>query len=453
MKTKFFLGLTISVLMFVNNSYSQKGKFGNTPEDSVKCLDNISVFESYVSQNNLDEALQPWRYCFLNCPESRQNIYKYGVSIVKNEISKAKEKEIKDKYFDTLMMVYDARIKYFGDHKTYGKGYLLGRKGVDYYEYNPSDNNTVYNILKESVEIENVQSKADVLDIFFAVSKVMLENNTITKEQFLETYNLIGDAIDYNIDHPNIYVKSGVATAEDTIKYTKPYRDLSNNCWRRVSEIVECKDLEALYSSKIDTKKEDSKYLRMVLKFLDLKECTSTPLFKTSVEYLHKLEPSDNTAYLLGKLSYESKNYSEAINYLNQAITKTESDLLKGKAYLLMGHAQKNMGQLSNARNSATRAMKYLPENGQPYVLIAITHASSGSSCLEKEMDKVAVYWVAVDVLYKAKAIDSNIDVEGLIRSYAGRFPNKEELFFNGLKEGDSYFVQCLNASTKVRTR
>ena len=77
-----------------------------------------------------------------------QNIYTHGVNVVKNKINNAKNEVERERWIDTLMMVYDNRLKYFAkDSKKYGVGYVLGRKGVDMSKYRPNNIEETYKIL------------------------------------------------------------------------------------------------------------------------------------------------------------------------------------------------------------------------------------------------------------------------------------------------------------------
>ena len=64
-------------------------------DDDKKCL----------KQKNYKDALNPWRWAYLNCPQSSGNIYKNGPIIIKAQMKV--DKENKAAYIDTLMQIYD----------------------------------------------------------------------------------------------------------------------------------------------------------------------------------------------------------------------------------------------------------------------------------------------------------------------------------------------------------
>ncbi len=73
--------------------------------DSAKTILNASLYAEYYKQGNMEEALVPWRYLFLNAPAYQLNTYIRGEKIIEYMIQKTKKKE----YVDTLLMLFDRR--------------------------------------------------------------------------------------------------------------------------------------------------------------------------------------------------------------------------------------------------------------------------------------------------------------------------------------------------------
>ena len=80
-------------------------------------------------------------------------------------------------------------------------------------------------------------------------------------------------------------------------------------------------------------------------------------------------------------------------------------------------------------------------------------YAESADECANISLPK-SVYWVAVDKFNHAKSIDPSIEDQAnkLILTYSNYFPNKEDAFFVGINENDTYTVNCwINETTKAR--
>lgn len=89
---------------------------------------------------------------FLNCPTLRQTTFIDGVKIVINAlILPTKDKELRNKYVDTLIMVYDKRAEYFPttDNGASQLGNISGRKGIDLMSIAPDRYEDAYNALKK----------------------------------------------------------------------------------------------------------------------------------------------------------------------------------------------------------------------------------------------------------------------------------------------------------------
>jgi len=115
------INFVLVVIVLMGFSANAQSKFGT---DSIACIENLSLFREYYKQKNYVDALKPWRWTFNNCPKSSGNIYKNGPKIFKERMKV--DKENKAAYLDTIMMIFDQRIQYFGK-----EGYVLGLKGYE----------------------------------------------------------------------------------------------------------------------------------------------------------------------------------------------------------------------------------------------------------------------------------------------------------------------------------
>ena len=149
------------IFPFIVSGYSlSDSKFGS---DSIQCVTNISLFREYVKQKNYDDALIHWRKAYALCPSATKNIYIDGAKLYRHLISKNKAKiELQKVYLDSLELLYDNRIKFFGK-----ENYVLGLKGSDMMKYSFSDLDRAFMYLKQSVEGEQAKSKATALFSYF----------------------------------------------------------------------------------------------------------------------------------------------------------------------------------------------------------------------------------------------------------------------------------------------
>ena len=419
-------------ILFLTDGLKAQGKYG---VDSVNCVINLSLYREYYKQKNYDDALKPWRWVYNNCPSSSGNIFKNGPTLIKYIIKKYPEN--KAAYTDTLMMIYNKRIQFFGN-----EGYVLGRKGADLIKYAPERFEEGYDILNKAIDLQQNRSEAGTLLAYFKSSVLMEKNARLDKQKVLDSYARVADIIDYNIS--NNSKKDKYLQASEIIESLfAPYAN--------------CNDLVKIFAAKFDASTEDVDFLIRITKLLDSKECAQNQLYFDAATRLHELAPSALSASKMGKLNVVKNNYTLAVDYFTQAVELEEDVNVQARYYLELADAYRISGSYSRARMMAFKSLELRPDWGEPYISIANIYISSaGSRCASSEFEKESVYWVAVDKFIQAKSIDESLTQKAnkAIATYSKYFPNTESCFFNGVESGQNYKVECwINETTKVRTR
>jgi tetratricopeptide (TPR) repeat protein len=462
MKTKFLLLLMI---LFAGSGIFAKGitddftklvpqntipKYG---KDSVKCIMNLSLYiepykywkQSRYKSEVIKDAIKPWSYVFNNCPRASQNALIHGVKIMEYRIQHAQSDEEKEKYIDTLMMVYDKRIKYFPTYKGRSQvGKILGDKGVDLYKYRPSDYKQAYEILKQSIDDQKDKAKGSVYIYYFRSLIRMVQNSEADPALLVDAYDQISDYLDANIKK---YKNAGKSSKVEI------YENIKGSIESMFEPYAKCEDLVRIYEKKYEENPNDVELLKKVIKILDKKKCVDSELYLNAIESLHKLEPTPESAFLLGKMYLKNENYDKALEYLQEATKMTNpEDLYDNYMYLAEIYRYKN--NYPKAREMALKATKYDDTKGQPYAFIGDLYAASAQKCGDNDLTKLVAYWPAVDMYVKAKSVEPDMAeaMNKRIAAYSKHFPTKEVLFFYNINEGDSYTVGCwINAKTTVR--
>ena len=424
-----------------SNCFAQKGKYGTTPEDSVQCVQNLSLYIEFFKQKNYQDAIAPWRWLIANCPKSSKKMYINGVKLMKFVIKNEKDADRKEKHIDTLMMVYDQRIKSWGE-----EGKVLGKKVADMYRYRKNKPDEAFETLKRSVELQGNKSEAGALVAYFQVSVAMLKKEKTEKESVIEDFGKVSEIIDYNLSTITNEKKKGY------------YLTAKENVEKLFEPIASCKDLINMYVDMFKGNEENVQWLKKATQMLDKKDCTDDPLFIELAETLHNLEPSAVSAYNIGKMLIGKGQYSKASTLLKQAVELEEDNSKKANYYLtLAGLYARNLKQYSQGRSFAQKAIAARSGWGKPYIMIGDMYSSSAKECGENDaFKKNAVYWVAVNKYKKAKAVDGSMveDANKKIATYSKYFPKKNDAFFYNYTEGESYTVNCwINETTTVRVQ
>ncbi len=427
-------------------------KYGN---DSATCVQNLSLYREFYKQwkqskytnEAINDATKWWSWVFLHCPRATENIYIDGVKMVKYRIKKAPDADTKNILIDTLMMIYDQRIKYFPLHHKTRKpqeGAILGRKGVSLYEFKPDEYAQVYEILKRSIELDKENASGPVYVYYFRTLTKMATKGEIDTLAVVDAYDQISDYIDANLKK---YREAG------NDKKVEHYENIMGTIEKNFEPFAECHDLVRIYNQKYTQNPDDVDLLKKIVKLLDKKKCVEEPLYFHCTVSLYDKEPSPESAYMIGKMMLSQKRYKDAIPYM-EAATKMDNTDKVDDALIFLAQAYRALDNYPMARKKALEAAKLNPEWGKPYAFIGDLYVLSANECGDNDLTKKAPYWAAVDMYKKAKAVDPEMtkDMNELIRRYSPYFPPAEVLFFYNLQEGDPYEVDCwINVKTTVR--
>ena len=415
--------------IYLANDLNAQTKWGS---DSVTCITNLSLYREYYKQKNYDDALSPWRWTFLNCPQSSGNIYKNGPVIIKSKMKK--DKANRAAYVDTLMLIYDKRIQYFGK-----EGFVLGLKGSDILRYDKNNYEKAYEILKKSYDLENNKSSAGAISSYFKSATIMEKNGKLEKQNILELYAELSEAIDFNL--------------ENNPKKTKFYNQTSLNVESLFTPYADCDALLNIFTQKFSKSPNDIKLLKRILKVMDKKECTENNLFFEVSSKLYELEPSALAASKMGKMSISRNEFNQAINYFKEALDLEDDIETKAKYYLGLADAYRNSGSFSQARQAAYKALDLKNKWGEAYMSLGNIYIAGAKSC-GNEFEQKTVYWIAVDMFNLAKR-DADVEARAKksINTYSKYFPSTEVCFFNNVEKNSNYKIECwINKSTVVRT-
>lgn len=411
-------------------------------EDSVSCITHTSLYREFYKQKNFNDALPHWRWVYNNCPLASQNVYIDGAKMMSAKINEAKSLPIRNAYIDTLLMVFEQRIKYFGDSPTSRTGMVMGRQGIELEYYRPSDTLRVYEFLSKSVQKEGINSDAIVVSRYFINVSNMVKNKRFPSDSIAEVYDRLSDLVDQKME----LIK---ADPEELAKWA----DVRVTLESQFEPYATCDEIEKIYSKKFNKSPNDTLLLKKITRLLDVKNCTDRDLFFKATENLHKAKPTGQSAYLMGKLYLMKGDISKAESYFTEAIPNLD-DVLKAKTCYYLAKIDYEQKRYSEARSYALKSLAINPNDGKCYILIGNMYAASAAGCGSDEIGSRAGYWAAVDKFVKAKNVDASVAEEAnkSIALYSSYFPTRERLFFNDVKEGSSYSVGCwIGESTTVR--
>ena len=427
------------ILLFIGTSLMVNAQdYGETPEIQEKCKQNLSLYREFRNQDLVKDAIGPWRKAVKLCPKAAKTLYTDGVDFYQYLIKNTEDEAKKNAYIDTLLWVYDQRIEHYGQ-----EGFVLGLKGVDMMRFQPEEAEAAEQVLRRSVELQKHETDALVLSRFYQTIYELYRDGKADRSDLMTEFMPVLEYIEYNIQNL------------DSTKAGR-YEKARENLYTFFVKIADdCEKVVEILSEKLNEDPTNIEQNQKVLKVLNEADCTESDFYLEVAERVYQNSPTHDAAYSIGMRKLANKEYSAAKKYFDEAIELCSSGkCTKMEQYLRRaGQVAVIQGQYSNARSYARRMLEVNPRSGDAYMLHGDAIAGSSKSCDDGKLGSKAVFWLAVDYYKRARSVDSSVadKANQQIATYSQYFPDTETLFFQTLKEGQTYTVECFGEQTKVR--
>ncbi len=445
----FLLGAAVSTSLYAQKGVEDGSQYGHG-EDSIRCIQNVSLYRTYAKQKDYASALEFWEIAYNECPAATVNLYIDGVNIRRWQMQQEKDPAKKMEYFKLLLQVFDQRVQYFGNYVRAPKPSIMGLKGVEFFQSHPdlehADKSEAYQWLKQCIEETSVdQFNAAIAPFFVMASKAML-SDPAHEEQFYADYLKVNQLLDDKIE-----------ATPDSVQQAKirGYKSSTDDLFVK-SGVADCESLEKLFSAQLPNNLENLDWLKKVISIYKRVRCTEMPTYFAAAEAAHKLEPTAESAEGCAYMFIKKGDYVQAAKYLTEAIDMESSKDKKADYEYLAASTLFAGKRFSEARQHALNAASLRLGYGDPYILIAKMYANSVDQ-FDDPVLRRAVYWAATDKMERAKSVDPSKTNEAneFISRYREQYPNSEDVFMHpALDEGKTYRVGgWINENTTVRSK
>lgn len=431
MKVKVFLIGLLGILLFGTANAQW-----NWPDDKAKAEEKNALYTDNFKQGNYRAAANHLSWLLQNVPNLNKSIYINGVKIYNGLASEATDKALKTVFKDSVLMLYDLRIKYFGE-----EGKVLNRKAYDAYKYYVSDKSRyeeLFVLFKSTFELNgNKVMDLNLLPYMDIVRRYKVSGGNISDEEILEIYEEIVQITNYKIE----VVKKNV----DKLKFVL---DKVNELLIQTID-VDCEFVKNTLGPKLEAEPENLKLAKNILRLSFAGKCIDLPVFLEAAKVVQKSEPEYALAKLIGQSSASKKDFDTAIKYLEESVELTDDNTKKGDSYYSLAVIQSNLDKNVSARDYARKAVAADPTKKESYKLIGNLYYNSFGDCKKGQnpIHDKAVYIAAYDMFRLAG------DSAGMSRARA-QFPTMEEIFTWDLQVGDSYKVGCwINQTVSIQKR
>ncbi len=438
--TAMLVGVSASAQDFSDDA--KYGIWGATTEERASNIGASNYLKDELDAKNYDAATVYLQQLLNNCPAASQQTFARGVTLYKNKANRARTIDQKKVYIDSILLIYDLRLEYFGNHPKNGKDYILDMKARDMLRYCTTNRPLLRDGLKAAVDaaLESGRIHLDVASSYF---KYLCEDfeydDAVTSDMILAEYERLSP----------IFAE---VSAED-----EQYKDVFETSFG-TSGAASCENLETLFSAKLAADPENQELLAQAVALMSRAQCTSDFFFATT-EKFYTVKPSSETALFLAQGFQNRGENDKALKYLREALAVETSPAAKEPLYVQIALIEIGNQNYSSAAEAARELRSINPENGYAYFILGQCYAST--PCQDDKIGGTSVYWAAYDAM--AQAVNLLKDVpevqkaaQQLMNAYRGAFPMQETCFFAELTAGERYTIICgfaAGQSTTVRYR
>lgn len=412
----------------------------NWPEDETlrdEAKEKQAYYKIQAQLDNQNATFNTLQWLYKNNPELNASIYIDGAKTLGIILKDETNEERKTRLQDSLLWMYDQRIKYFGDEAK-----VIDRKAYDAFKQfyrNSSRYPMLLALYQQNFELNGNNVSAFNLIPYMTLAKFYHERSpeNMTGEMVLEIHSQVSDALAYQLAN---------GAKPDKVKKDQ---DKVDALLSSLEGILNCTFIENNLVPRLETNPEDLNTAKKIFKYSLQAKCTDQPYFTTAGELVYAESPSFNLAKALGDKYASAGEYAKAHEYYDNALNLTENDEEKFDALLNKANAYYKTGEKVNARSTAYKASALKPKQPEPYNLIGNLYFGSYEECKggkSRVLDRAV--FIAAYIMYKKAGNEAQMSAS------AEQFPSIEDIFNENYEEDDEVDIKCwINTSVSVERR
>ncbi len=438
MKKMFWAVSLAMVLPFIAFPQCRELKW---PENKAKAEECVAIFSDAVKQGNFREAVPSLRWMLTNAPQWNLRLYIDAVETYDKLAGKETDATKKQVLVDSLMLLYDMRIKNCGEEAK-----VMDRKVFSAYKYNVQNKDKVADLLAmydKDFELNGNNVMDANLDAYMtAVQANFVMLKSLSDDQILARYDKISAVIDAKIKVAESQNK------QDQIERLKKIKASVDN---RLSGMIKmnCEQVKKLLEPKFHANPTDLTLAKKIFTFMTTGGCIEDPLWLEAAEVIHKTTPDFGLALNMAKLYLKKGNIEKAETLANEAATLGAKPDQKAEALIFSGDILTQKGSKNAARETYRKALAADPANKEGYEKIGDLYMNSFSECsLKKSLAEDRLVYIAAYEMYARSGNQQKMN------QARGQFPSVTELFELNWKEGESKKIACwVGETVTLRTR
>jgi len=421
-----------------------KGDYGS---DRPTAEAKLALYSDDFNVKKYRQAIPPLQWLLTNAPKVSSNIYKHGVDIYDSLARAEKDPAKKQVYVDSIMLIFDLRIKNCGDEAT-----VVNRKATSMFKFNYNNKAKLGEVLAmfdKAYELQGNNMQDPSLEQYMKTVQLHSKFNkgSMTDDQILEKYDRIMAVIE---------VKTKEYTAANNAKSLKSLEGIRKKVDDHLADSpVEftCAKVKMLLEPKFRQNPTDKTLAMKIFKFMLKDKCTDDPLWLEAGELIKDNEPKDFALIKnLGVKHLSNGNIQRAEELIKEAMQvadASKSAEQKSEALMYLGTIEIRKGNKVGARGYLIQAGASDKANKEAYSKLGDLYYNSFDDCAKRQnrAEDRLVYIAAYEMYQRAG------DAQSMAKARA-QFPSVEEIFELNWKKGEQHKVGCwINEMVSLQTR
>lgn len=433
--------ILVMALAVVSLSGFAQCKDWTWPEDKATAEEKNVLYSDAVKNKHYKQAIAPHQWLLTNAPNLNTSIYQLGSEIFDELADAEKDATKKQKYIDSLMIVYDMRIQYCGEEAS-----VMARKALSYYKFNinGAKGAEVLPVMDKAFQLNGNNIMDGLLLPYMQSVRISAAKfKALTEDQILEKYDMVSAVVDAKI-------KKAQSEAKPIDKLKKTKDDIDAILLTLVK--FDCDRVKSTLAPKFKQNPSDINLAKKIFGFMLQGKCTDDPLWLEAGEAIHNAPDGQKDFGLaknLGLRYFTMDNFEKSDFYFSEALTLATDNASKAEVLILQGSLASKKGSKNEARELFRQAIAADPSNKDAYEKIGDLYINSFNDCkkMDSQADDRAVYLIAYDYYAKAGASQK-------MSAAKSNFPSKEDIFLKNYSQGQNIRVECwINENTTIRTR
>jgi len=411
------------------------------PQDQAKAEKYVDAFKAAIKDQNYKGATAGIQWMIANAPQWHSDLYVAALETYDKLAGQELDPSTKQGYVDSLLIIYDLRIKNCGDEMN-----VLNRKAFSANKYNGQNKDKAkevlaifdktYEVSANNVFDNNLLAYMDVVKINAELLK------SLNEDQIVQRYNTLMEVIDSKVKR---------AAEQNKTADIEKYKKVVGAIDVRLAKVVKinCAFVKKVFEPKFKANPSDVALAKKIYQFMLSDKCTDEPVWLEAAEVLHKSAPDFGVTKELCSKYTQNKNFDKAIPLLDEVQAKATTPAEKAWIDLLKGDIEFQKGNKAGARDLYKKALVADPTSKDAYEKMGDLYSSSTTDCSKSagSAEEKLVYIAAFQMYLKSGNREK-------MEQTLAKYPTAADLQKANWKAGDVKKLTCwIGESVTVKAR